>query len=393
MSRQVTSISPSTRPPPKFPFVIVLGALSVLGALGPLAAIEMGQDTFLSQRFNIAGIGTAAALSLAFSAVVAVSYGLAQPVRLSLAQLPEIDRSVYVWFGLVAMSIAFIGQSPGEIANNIVVLSRKTRGALEGQSWLYAILTLAVFQVSFVAAAAERLKSNKAYYTLAIVAIATAALCFACGSRARALLAVVIPLLYVGVARRASILPMFLMGSLAIPLVYIGDLVRRTAQGRAANQGGGPILTLLDAYSLADPMAVSMYLSERAPVGALEAIRASFAWFLPSSWVGEKDWVGSITARYYLYGDTISGITLSSAGEAYYYFGAIGFFIAAAIIGAGLKTISPRYDGTMISAASHAALCMFLFSSLRNGLLIDLLNYVILAGALGLNIALARRRG
>jgi oligosaccharide repeat unit polymerase len=294
---------------------------------------------------------------------------------------------VLVWstFLVIVIGVLVLG---GEGASmNIVALLRKTRGAVEGQNILYLFLSGLTFQSILMSIVTIR--HNKAKGPAVVLAIVTIALDFICGSRIRAALTLLVPATYQAVYGGIRARYIVLGAAVAVLILVGGATLRSSLQ--SVESAGSVDEGLFSSLSILDPMALSLAMSDRMSPNSADSVATLILWVLPKSLVGEKDPVAPILARYMYFGDSTGGITLGLYGELAYYFGAFGLVILCVGLGIAAQALVQKSNGaSLVSFVSFLALYFMLFSSVRNGIFVDLLNYPTFGLLLALNLVTQR---
>lgn len=291
--------------------------------------------------------------------------------------------NVVIWAAFFFAVIILLALS-GDFARNIFALLRKTRSDVEGQSFIYLFLAFLTFQSILISMSSIRSgRDTRVAIVLALLTIVTA---FACGSRVRAALCLAVPAVYHATCRGLRLKYVLLGGALLVGILAAGALVRSSVQ--TVESSGTLDEQLFASMSLLDPTAMALAMAERFSPTALESISTLILWNIPKSLIGEKELIAPVLARYTFFGDVAGGITLGLYGELFYYFGAVVLLIVCAAVGFAIRVLIQRSSSdTFTGRVYFLVVYFFLFSSLRNGLFIDLLSYMIIGVLALLNLA------
>ncbi|ATC23458.1 O-antigen polymerase [Caulobacter vibrioides] len=391
----------------RFPTLRAFLALWLIGTFGPLIVLTFDKDkNFLIEalklhdRVFVSVVYLCIAALCVFSgyiAAVRASTGRYAGPTHSVARAParraplHWNATLVIWILAITSMILLMAISPGGVLGTANALMSKVRNATKFQTIIYFLLPFVVFQACFLSISAiQSGDKRKVWVTLTIVLV-TAALSLAVGSRLNAVMSLLVPAIYFATNRGVKLAPLIACFALAIMLVYAGDLMRSTAQGRDLREASGSAAaTFMSSYSIVDPMAVVTDLRERISPKATESTVTLVRWMLPSSIVGSKEPIGPIVARYVYYGDVLGGVTFGLFGEFYYYYGPIGLIVLSTLFGAALGVLTPRSgERSVLGAAYTVCIATLLFSSIRDGLFIDLLNMFTLIFICWVNISIA----
>ncbi|MBV9997021.1 MAG: oligosaccharide repeat unit polymerase [Caulobacteraceae bacterium] len=368
------------------PVLRIFVLLVAIGTIGPLWFMRQDANAdFLIPQLGLQRSVPAAMALLAVGSIALCAGCLVQrlrPIR-DWTNGPEMNFAfgMVLWAATILVTLALLGGSPAAIARSIHLLDSRTRGAIPGQSLLFIFFTVGVFQVGLLALYAIDRPTGPRMVGAAGAVLVTAVLAFAMGSRLQAVLALLTPALAAGARGRLRPALMAPPALLGVAIVYMGDIIRRAAQGRDVREGGGILETFTSSFSQIDPMAVAVELAERVPTTALQSIKVVFLWLMPQVIVAHKPLPAPVVARYVYFSDNGGGITLGMFGEYYYYFGIIGMIILAFMTGWALSQLARiAVQGVLLPHyVAFMAVINLLFSSLRDGFFNDIMSYVLLA--------------
>lgn len=355
----------------------------LVGAVGPLFFnLFDPSDAYLITALGLgAHIGAAAFMLICGAAAFAAGYVFFTPRPPGGAQQPiNPTVTLAIWLGAFLFILVLLGPSPGAMVMHARLLMSKVRGVLPAQPLIFFLLVIVTVQCTVFAISVMQAPTRRRVGIAALILVLTTVLSFAVGSRMSAAFTLLAPAIYFGTRRRLQPAMIALAGAAAIAIVYVGDLIRRAAQGRDIREADGALSTFFSSYSLLDPMAVAIELRQRLPHSAFESIHIIVYSLLPKAMVGERPLYASLAARYIFYGDTLGGVTLGMFGEYVYYFGFIAMLVLSVLTGALVRFLATAAAGTGLAAAFAFVACLqILFSVLRDGLFIDLIGLVELA--------------
>lgn len=376
-------------------FVLAWLLLNAVGIVVPYIYVSSGDPIFLTNKVGVQSyVNDALWYLIGGNATFLLGYWFAsatqvRPVGRHAAQAKQVAMlpSVLVWVGFFLAVIVLL-VAGGDFTRNVFALLRKTRSDVEGQSFIYLFLAFLTFQSVLISLSSIRSgKGGRIAVALAVLTIITA---FACGSRVRAALCLAMPAVYHATYRGVRLKYLALGGALVVGILVAGAVVRSSAQ--SVESAGTLDEQLFASMSLLDPTAMALAMTERFSPTALESISTLILWNIPKSLIGEKALIAPVLARYTYFGDVAGGITLGLYGELFYYFGVVVLLIACAALGYFIRILIERsssdtFAGRVCFLVAH----FFLFSTLRNGLFIDLLSYVIIGVLALLNLGVIDR--
>jgi oligosaccharide repeat unit polymerase len=374
------------------PILRLFLVLMLIGVVGPLFFVfSPTQTSFLIVLLGLEQeVGPALLLLAAATVAFCLGYG-AQRLRPMHAPGDGLEISfafaLCVWGVSVAAILFLLGPSPAAAARNVQLMLSKIRGATTSQSLIFCILSVAVFQACFLALDALDRPGRRKTLIVGALVLTTSALSFAMGNRLQCVLVILVPALAAGARGRLRPAMLVPPAALGVALIYLGDLIRRTAQGADVRESGGVMATFLSSFSQLDPMAVALQLSQRVPTTALESLKALAFWPVPRTIIAHKALVAPLVARYLYFGDVTGGITLGLFGEYFYYFGLVGMLLLACATG-WASSLLARWAVAGQSIRHYAAfiaVMTLMLSSLRNGLFNDMLTFAFLGFVFAFN--------
>ncbi|WP_404653477.1 O-antigen polymerase [Bradyrhizobium sp. USDA 336] len=380
-------------------FVLAWLFLNAVGILIPYVYIVAGNPVFLANRLGVQSyVDEALFYLLAGNASFLFGYW-ACSVTHAAGSFHQDDSKAYgrvfpylllwIFFFIATSMLLVVG---GNLTQNILALLQKTRGAVEGQSFIYLLLSFLTFQSVLISLSSIRSGQNK--WTALIIAMLTLILSFLCGSRVRAALCLAIPALYHAVHKGIRLKYLMLGGTLIIGILAAGAVLRSSLH--TVQSSGELDEQLFSSMSLLDPTALAAAMAERLSPDPLDSLKTLILWNVPKTLVGEKELIAPVLARYMYFGDVDGGITFSLYGEFLYYFGPLVLVIACFAGGfCSRLLVQASNSDTFRGRLSFVVVSYFALSSLRNGLFIDLLAYLtigVLAAANVAAIELSRRR-
>jgi oligosaccharide repeat unit polymerase len=293
----------------------------------------------------------------------------------------------YVWLVILVVETLLIsGGNPANLARNIALLSTKVRGAVTTQAYVFLGLSVLMIQGSVtVLTAFEQSRRNRdKIFLLATCTLITAAVCFACGSRSRALTTFLVPCFYIAWRSRrrlAYLWPVAIVavGAAVVGVVFLGQMVRYASQTHRSLDTASPLETFITSFSLLDPMCMVLGLRDSIPQDWLQSIATLVIWLLPSAWVA-KSMIGPLVLRHYYYGDYLGGVTLGMFGEYYFYFGYAGLVLLSFLSGWFLRhfgSVARRKD--IYGRLVFTMLVYFSFVAIRDGFFVDMLDLILAA--------------
>ncbi|WP_247539939.1 O-antigen polymerase [Bradyrhizobium sp. 168] len=360
------------------------GAWVLLNAIGiviPYVYVTNGDPVFLANKVGVQQyIDGALWCLLGGNAAFFLGYLFASTHVRTIRQLPKnireagIAPGVAIWVAFF-LSLFVLLAASGDLTQNIFALLRKTRSDVEGQSFIYLFLAFLTFQS--VLLSLSSIRTGKNARVAIVLALLTMIAAFACGSRVRAALCLAIPAAYQAVYKGIRLKYVVIGVASVVGILAAGAMIRSSVQ--TVESSGTLDEQLFASMSLLDPTAMSLAMVERFSPKVMESISTLIFWNIPKSLIGEKTLIASVLARYTYFGDVAGGITLGLYGEVFYYFGAFALLVGCAGLGFVVRTLVLRSVSDSFAGRVYFLIVyFFLFSSLRNGLFIDLLSYAII---------------
>lgn len=356
--------------------------LPIFGVVGPLYIIWQDfENKYLITNYNLFDqVPFALIIFFAGLLCTAIGFFVLPNVKVIHGAPTNTNLPFYLWiFTFLVIVIVMSGGSPNRFFSTVQALSSKVIGSTDNQTTIFALLPV-LGLLSFLNVVTLTTASDKKSIFRAIVPVVlTAILCFSVGSRARATSAILAPMIfYAGRpnVRWLNLIPV-LVGVIAI--AAIGDYVRRQAQGVMEVSSESPIVLFIGSFSIIDSIAVAVAMSQESPKTMSAALWNIVQWILPKSIVGTKDLTAAVLARYLLEGDTLGGITLSSYGEIYFYFGLLGVLVGGLSIGWLLRSYLQMASGGGVSGViAFYVAYNYIFVTNRNGVINDLPDFLTL---------------
>ena len=296
-----------------------------------------------------------------------VFLGSRRPISASHSPMLDLPLLAALWIASIALGLFLLVSAFGSLGSAVGLLVSKVYEPLAGQT--YVLLPFAFAQLIAIIVGVEAAASPRSVGRLLLAAcliFVTAAIMLFVGSRAKSAQTIVIPAL-VFLLRRSGTTRILLgagAAALILAISWLG-LELRTSGGDLGASGNftwiDALVSFSTSYAILDQLVVVKWYIDQMGIEAARMLQDYLSIFVPKAVWLDKPLPLQLELRWFLFHDTLGGITPGYFGEFLFYFGYLGAIIGGVFAGVVLSWLSRNVRHAMASQQPSVLIAILVF--------------------------------